>query len=47
MKYLPKNLSVYFGMFIQFQTTMTKILFELTIHQPAEGLDDVVLFWST
>ena len=33
-------ISVYFGMFIQFQTTMTKIIFELTIHFPAEGLDE-------
>ena len=33
-------ISVYFGMFIQFQTTMTEIIFELTIHLPAEGLDE-------
>ena len=40
---------MYFGMFIQFQTTMTKIPFELTIHLPAEGLDEgsyVDLFFS-
>ena len=34
-------ISVYFGMFRQFQKTMTKIPFELTIHLPAEWLDKV------
>ena len=31
---------MYFGMFIQFHTTMTKIPFELAIHLPAECLDE-------